>query len=89
MSGPIFNCERSLHCEWANLGRPHQKRESPQFGSFHAQMSVDRRVVSSTGTSEVLVLRIGDIEMDLGITEPFGKTEIDTINLVSAFANAY
>jgi hypothetical protein len=29
------------------------------------------------------------MEMGLGIAELFGKTEIDNINLVSAFANAH
>ena len=50
-------------------------------------MRIDRRV--SSGTSQVLVLAVGDVEMRFGIAVLLGETEIDDVDLVTTLANSH
>ncbi len=50
-------------------------------------MRVDGGIAS--GTSQVLVLAVWDVQVGLGITVLLGKTEIDDVDLVSALADAH
>ena len=51
------------------------------------QVSIDRGVTS--GTSEVLVLSVGDVEVCLGVPVLLSKAEIDDVDLVAALANSH
>jgi hypothetical protein len=51
------------------------------------QVGVDGSVTS--GTSQVLVLSVRDVEMGLGITVLLGETEIDNVDLVATLADAH
>jgi hypothetical protein len=50
-------------------------------------MSVDAGIAS--GTSQVLVLSVWNVEMGLGIPVLLGQTKIDNIDLIAALANAH
>jgi hypothetical protein len=50
-------------------------------------MSIDRSVPS--GTSQVLVLPVGDMQVSLGVSVLFGETEINDINLIASFPNTH
>ena len=50
-------------------------------------MGVDGRVTS--GTSQVLVLSVRNVEVGLGITVLLGETEIDNVDLVATLADAH
>lgn len=50
-------------------------------------MRVDARIPS--GTRQVLVLTVGDVEMSLGVTIFLGQAKIDNIDLVSPLANTH
>ena len=51
------------------------------------EVSVNRGIASGTG--QVLILAVGDMEVGLGITVFLGQTEIDDVDLVATFANAH
>lgn len=51
------------------------------------QVGVDGGVAG--GTSEVLVLSVGNVEVRLGIAVLLGQTEIDDVDLVATLANAH
>lgn len=51
------------------------------------QMGVDGGVASGTG--EVLVLPVGDVEMSLRVPVLFGETEIDDVDLVATLADTH
>lgn len=50
-------------------------------------MSVDGGVAG--GTSEVLVLSVGNVEVRLGIAVLLGQTEVDDVDLVATLADAH
>jgi hypothetical protein len=50
-------------------------------------MSIDRSVPS--GTSQVLVLPVGDMQVSLGVSVLFSETEINDIDLIASFPNAH
>lgn len=50
-------------------------------------MGVDGRVTS--GTSQVLVLSVRNVEVSLGITVLLGQTEIDHVDLVATLADTH
>lgn len=50
-------------------------------------MSVDRGITS--GTCEVLVLSVRDVEVGLGVTVFLGQTEVDDIHLIATLANTH
>jgi hypothetical protein len=52
-----------------------------------AQVRVDRGV--SSGTRQILVLSVGDVEVGLGISVLLGETEINHVDLVASLANAH
>jgi hypothetical protein len=52
-----------------------------------AQVGVDGGVTSGTG--QVLVLAVGDMEMGLWVPEFLRKTEVDNVDLVATFSNAH
>lgn len=54
---------------------------------LNTQVSVDRGVTS--GTSQVLVLPVGDVQMGLRVPVLLGKTEIDNVHLVTTLADAH
>jgi hypothetical protein len=54
---------------------------------LHSQMSVDTGVAS--GTSQVLVLTVWNMEMSLGVTVFLRKTEVDNVDLVTTLPNAH
>lgn len=51
------------------------------------QMGVDGRVPS--GTSQVLVLSVRDMEVRLGVSVLLGQTEIDDVDLVASLSNTH
>lgn len=51
------------------------------------QMSVDASVTS--GTSQVLVLPVRNVQMGLGVSVFLGETEIDHVDLVATFADSH
>ena len=51
------------------------------------QVGVDRGITS--GTRQVLVLSVRDVEMRLRISVLLSKTEIDDVNLVPALADTH
>jgi len=54
---------------------------------LNTQMSIDRSV--SSGTSQILVLPVWDMQVCLGVSVFLGKTEIDHIDLITTFPNAH
>jgi len=50
-------------------------------------MSVDRGVPG--GTSQVLVLPVGDMQVCLGVSVLLGETEINHIDLIASFADTH
>lgn len=52
-----------------------------------AQVGVDGGVTG--GTSQVLVLAVGNMEMGLWVTEFLRKTKVDNVDLVATFSNAH
>jgi hypothetical protein len=54
---------------------------------LNTQMSIDRSVPS--GTSQVLVLPVGDMQVSLGVSVLLGQTEINDIDLIASFPNAH
>ena len=50
-------------------------------------MSVDGGVTS--GTSQVLVLSVGNVKVGLWVPVLLGKTEVDDINLISTLADSH
>jgi len=54
---------------------------------FNTQMSVDGGVAS--GTSQVLVLSVGNVKVGLRVPVLLGKTEVDDIDLISALADSH
>lgn len=56
-------------------------------GLLNTQVSVDTGITS--GTSEVLVLTVGDVEVGLGVTVFLGQTKVNDIDLVSTLANTH
>jgi hypothetical protein len=50
-------------------------------------MSIDRSV--PCGTSQVLVLPVGDMQVSLGVSVFLGETEINDIDLIASFPNAH
>lgn len=56
-------------------------------GLLDAQVGVDGGITSGSG--QVLVLPIRDVEVGLGVTVFLGQTEIDDIDLVAALADAH
>src|SRR3954468_17904155 len=50
-------------------------------------MSIDGCVTS--GTSQVLVLTVWDVEVSLWVTVLLGQTEVNDIDLVTTFANTH
>ena len=50
-------------------------------------MSVDRSV--SSGTRQILVLPVWNVQVRFGVTIFLGKTEIDDIHLVASFADTH
>ncbi len=50
-------------------------------------MSVDAGIACST--SQIFVLAIGDVEMRFGVAVLFGETEVNHIDLITAFPNAH
>jgi len=61
--------------------------KSGQEGRTDAQVGVDGGITSGSG--QVLVLPIRDVEVGLGVTVFLGQTEIDDIDLVAALADAH
>jgi hypothetical protein len=54
---------------------------------LNTQMSIDRSV--PCGTSQVLVLPVGDMQVSLGVSVFLGETEINDIDLIASFPNAH
>lgn len=52
-----------------------------------SQVSVDWGITS--GTCQVLVLTVWDVEVSLGVTILLGQTEIDDVDLVTTLTNAH
>jgi hypothetical protein len=50
-------------------------------------MGIDRSVPS--GTSQILVLPVGDVQVSLGVSILLGETEINHIDLIASFSNAH
>lgn len=50
-------------------------------------MGVDGCITS--GTRQVLVLSVGDVEVRLGVSVLLGKAEINNVDLVAALSNAH
>ena len=50
-------------------------------------MSVDAGIAG--GTSQVLVLSVGDVQVGLGVPVLLGQTEVDDVDLVSSLANTH
>jgi hypothetical protein len=51
------------------------------------QMGVDGGIPS--GTSQVLVLPVRDMQVSLGVSVLFGETEINHVDLIASFPNAH
>ena len=56
-------------------------------GLLDTQVGVDTGVTS--GTSQVLVLTVRDVEVSLGVTVLLGQTEVNNVDLISTLANAH
>lgn len=56
-------------------------------GLLNTQVSVDTGVTSGTG--QVLVLTVRDVEVSLGVTVLLGQTKVNNIDLVSTLADAH
>jgi len=54
---------------------------------FDAQVGVDRSVAS--GTSQVLVLAVRDVQVGLWVAEFLCETKVNNVDLVATFANAH
>lgn len=54
---------------------------------FDTEMGVDRGI--SSGTGQVLVLSIGDVQVGLGVPVLFRQTEIDHVDLVAPLADTH
>ena len=54
---------------------------------LHAKVRVDTSITSGTG--QVLVLSVGNVEMGLGITILLGQTKVDDVDLIASLANAH
>ena len=52
-----------------------------------AQVGVDGSITS--GTSQVLVLSVGDVKVSLWVSELFRETKINHVNLISTLADAH
>ena len=50
-------------------------------------MGVDGCVAS--GSREILILPVGDVEVGLWVAVLFGETKVDDVDLVSAFADSH
>jgi len=50
-------------------------------------MGIDRSVPS--GTSQVLVLPVGDMQVSLGVSVLLGETEINDIDLIASLSNTH
>lgn len=56
-------------------------------GLLDTQMGVDTGITG--GTSQVLVLSVGNVEVSLGVTVLLGKTEINDVDLVTTLADTH
>jgi hypothetical protein len=56
-------------------------------GLLDTQVSVDTGVTSGTG--QVLVLTVRDVEVSLGVTVLLGQTKVDNVDLVSTLADTH
>ena len=54
---------------------------------LNTQMSIDRSV--SSGTSQILVLPVWDMQVCLGVSVFLGESEINHIDLITTFPNAH
>ena len=54
---------------------------------LNTEVGVDRGV--SSGTGQVFVLSVRNVQVRLGVTVLFGETKVDDIDLVTAFADTH
>jgi len=64
-----------------------ERLEVVTTGLLNTQVSVDRGVASGTG--QVLILPVWDVQVGLRVTEFLRETKVDDVNLIATFANAH